>query len=104
MTIAVFDEDLGKDDFLGSTSIDIGMVQMNKTFLNQLTLGKETTKSETVKNNHNPEWDFKTTFDVDHNAPETIIIEVFDDDFGKDDSLGNNSLDVIAVKKNENNF
>merc|ERR1711936_1555013 len=67
----------------------------------KLTLGKQTTKSETVKNNHNPEWDFKAIFDVDHNTSDKVTIEVFDDDFGKDDSLGNTSLDVIAVQKNK---
>merc|ERR1711936_1371067 len=67
----------------------------------KLTLGKQTTKSETVKNNHNPEWDFKATFDVEQNTPENIMIQIFDDDFGKDDSLGNTSLDVITVQKNQ---
>merc|ERR1711936_923614 len=64
----------------------------------KLTLGKQTTKSETVKNNHNPEWDFKTTFDVEQNTPAKVTIEIFDDDFGKDDSLGNASLDIITVQ------
>ena len=67
----------------------------------KLTLGKETTKFETVKNNYNPEWDFKAIFDVDHNTSDKLTIEVFDDDFGKDDSLGNTFLDVIAVQKNK---
>merc|ERR1711936_1410821 len=67
----------------------------------KLTLGKQTTKSETVKNDHNPEWDFKASFDVDQNTSDKVTIEVFDDDFGKDDSLGNTSLDVIAVQKNK---
>merc|ERR1712055_629563 len=212
MTIAVFDEDLGKDDSLGSTSLDIGVVQTNIKLLNQwvplencksgeillsaefipssmveqqktsaqgnavdkiketghvvdmvpkqrieedkpqskiskpdvqatqlsiktsevpveagqliisvhkakdiekkgmfgkadpyvkLTLGKQTTKSETVKNNYNPEWDFKAIFYVDHNTSDKVTIEVFDDDFGKDDSLGNASLDIITVQKNK---
>merc|ERR1711936_1363572 len=212
MTIAVFDEDLGKDDSLGSTSLDIAVVQTNIKLMNQwvplencksgeillsaefipssmveqhkepaqvtivekiketgqvvdmkpkprieednpqskiskpdvqatqlsiktsevpvevgqliisvhkakdiekkgmfgkadpyvkLTLGQQTTKSETVKNNHNPEWDFKSTFDVDQNTADQVIIEVFDDDFGKDDSLGNTSLDVKSVQKNK---
>merc|ERR1712183_351861 len=67
----------------------------------KLTLGKQKAKSSTVKNNHNPEWDFKASFDVDQNTSDKVTIEVFDDDFGKDDSLGNTSLDVIAVQKNK---
>merc|ERR1712226_458245 len=65
------------------------------------TLGKQTTKSKTVKNNHSPEWDVKTTFDVEQNTPDKVTIEIFDDDFGKDDSLGNASLDIITVQKNK---
>merc|ERR1739838_745541 len=46
----------------------------------KMTLGKQKAKSATVKNNHNPEWNFKSTFDVDQNTSEGVNIAVFDDD------------------------
>ena len=58
----------------------------------KLTLGKQQTKSATVKNNHNPEWNFESKFDVDQSTAENIIISVFDKGLGKDDSLGSTSL------------
>merc|ERR1711892_616938 len=67
----------------------------------KIILGKQKARSGTVKNNHNPEWNFKTTFDVDQNTSEGINIEVFDDDFGKDDSLGNTLLDIRKVQEHE---
>merc|ERR1711892_405354 len=62
------------------------------------TLGEQKAKSATVKNNHNPEWNFKATFDVDQNTKEGINIAVFDEDFGKDDSLGSTILDISKVR------
>merc|ERR1719435_746909 len=46
-------------------------------------IGSKSYKSITVKNNHNPEWQFKSNFLMDENSTEDIIIEVFDEDFGK---------------------
>merc|ERR1711892_1244692 len=63
------------------------------------TLGEQKAKSATVKNNHNPEWNFKATFDVDQNTKEGINIAVFDEDFGKDDSLGSTILDISKVQE-----
>merc|ERR1712106_867624 len=65
----------------------------------KITLEKQEAKSATVKNNHNPEWNFKATFDVDQNTKEGINIAVFDDDFGKDDSLGSTLLDISKVQE-----
>merc|ERR1712096_61871 len=67
----------------------------------EMTLGKQKAKSATVKNNHNPEWNFKSTFDVDQNTTEGIKISVFDDDFGKDDSLGSTILDLSKVQEHQ---
>merc|ERR1712123_480749 len=67
----------------------------------KMTLGKQKAKSATVKNNHNPEWNFKSTFDVDQNTTEGIKISVFDDDFGKDDSLGSTILDLNKVQEHQ---
>merc|ERR1712106_1189952 len=65
----------------------------------KITLGKQKAKSDTVKNNHNPEWNFKAIFDVDQNTTEGINITVFDEDFGKDDSLGSTILDISKVQE-----
>ena len=56
--------------------------------------------SATVKDNHNPEWNFTTTFDVNKNTTQKIIILVFDEDLVKDDSLGSTSIDIGLVQKN----
>merc|ERR1712202_103521 len=42
---------------------------------------------------------FKATFDVDQNTTEGINITVFDEDFGKDDSLGSTILDISKVQE-----
>merc|ERR1712025_495366 len=62
-----------------------------------ITLGKQKAKSKTVKNNHNPEWNFDATFEVDQNTPETMRVDVFDEDLGKDDILGHKVLDISTV-------
>merc|ERR1739838_980044 len=67
----------------------------------KITLGKQEARSATVKNNHSPEWNFKSTFDVSQNTKEDIIIAVFDDDFGKDDSLGSTILDLSKVQEHQ---
>merc|ERR1711892_1516399 len=67
----------------------------------KMTLGKQNAKSATVKNNHNPEWNFKAIFDVDQNTTEGVHIAVFDDDFGKDDSLGSTLLDISKVQEHQ---
>merc|ERR1712157_211434 len=67
----------------------------------KITYGKQNAKSKTVKNNHNPEWNFEATFDIDENSSEGLNIAVFDDDFGKDDSLGNKTMDIIAIQEQQ---
>merc|ERR1711936_905611 len=67
----------------------------------KMTLGKQKAKSSTVKNDHNPEWNFESKFDVDQSTAENIIVSVFDEDLGKDDSLGNTSLNVSSIQKQE---
>merc|ERR1712243_491131 len=67
----------------------------------KLTYGKQKAKSKTVKNNHNPEWNFEATFDIDENSAEGVNIAVFDDDFGKDDSLGNKTMDIIVIQEQQ---
>merc|ERR1712106_529592 len=65
----------------------------------KMTLGNQKAKSATVKNNHNPEWNFEAIFEIDENTSEGVNIAVFDDDFGKDDSLGNKTLDIHSIQE-----
>merc|ERR1711872_803995 len=64
-----------------------------------LSMGKQKAKSATVKNSHNPEWNYKAAFDVDETTPHEINISVFDEDVGKDDSLGNAVLDISSIQE-----
>ena len=64
-----------------------------------LSMGKQKAKSATVKNSHNPEWNYKAAFDVDETTPHEIDISVFDEDVGKDDSLGNAVLDISSIQE-----
>ena len=50
-----------------------------------------------MKNNHNPQWNFDITFDIDNETPETINLEVFDQDIGKDDALGRARICVSCI-------
>merc|ERR1712121_571692 len=63
----------------------------------KLTMGAQKAKSKTVKNNHNPEWNFPATFDIGKETSEVLNIEVFDEDIGKDDSLGSTSLEIRTI-------
>merc|ERR1711887_403248 len=67
----------------------------------KLTYGKQKAKSKTVKNNHNPEWNFEATFDIDENSADGVNIAVFDDDFGKDDSLGYKTMDIVVIQEKQ---
>merc|ERR1712029_1046580 len=63
----------------------------------KLTMGAQKAKLKTVKNNHNPEWNFPATFDIGKETSEVLNIELFDEDIGKDDSLGSTSLDIRTI-------
>merc|ERR1711892_624318 len=67
----------------------------------EMTLGKQKVKSSTVKNNYNPEWNFSANFEVDEKTPEAINIAVFDDDIGKDDSLGSKTIDISSIQEHK---
>merc|ERR1712013_946338 len=45
----------------------------------KMTLGQQKAKSATVKNNHNPEWNFKASFDINENTTNEVSIAVFDE-------------------------
>ena len=53
-----------------------------------VTFGAKKIKSKTVNNNQNPEWDFDILLPVDNpSLAGHVLIEIFDDDLGKDDLL-----------------
>ena len=62
-----------------------------------ITFGPKKLKSKTVNNNQNPQWDFDAVLPVDNpSLAGHILIEIFDDDVGKDDLLG-----VVAIPTSE---
>merc|ERR1712226_566918 len=38
---------------------------------------------------------------IDENSADGVSIAVFDDDFGKDDSLGNKTMDIIVIQEKQ---
>ena len=62
-----------------------------------ITLGKLKAKTKTINNNQNPEWEFETKFNVDSESPSQIIIDIFDEDTGKDDILGSATINLNDV-------
>jgi len=62
-----------------------------------LTHGNHKEKSATVNNNHNPVWHITGVFDVDEQSPNLINIEIFDDDIGKDDFLGQAVINIKEI-------
>ena len=66
-----------------------------------LTYGAKQVKTEPVKNNQNPKWNFEGDIPVEEGGPKIINLEVFDaDKFGKDKSLGKTNLDVMDIVHN----
>merc|ERR1712223_2048598 len=58
------------------------------------------TKSNVVKNNLNPEWNFESILTLNENASDEVLLEVYDKDTGsKDDFMGKVSLKIAELKK-----
>merc|ERR1711915_771645 len=64
-----------------------------------LLYGDQKAKSKTIKNNHNPVWNFEAIFNISDKTSENLNISVFDEDFGKDDTLGSATLDLRSVQE-----
>jgi len=62
-----------------------------------INVGKETFKSKTIDNNHNPEWNFNIQFNINKETPDKISLEVFDEDIGKDDPLGQTTILLCEI-------
>merc|ERR1712173_532429 len=67
-----------------------------------LSVGKEKFKTETVKNNQNPEWQYTIKFDLTKDTKEEIAVEVFDEDIGKDDRLGDTKIPLREIIQQRN--
>merc|ERR1712228_46840 len=67
----------------------------------KLTLDNQKAKSATVKNNHNPEWNFEAIFNISDKTSQNLNLAVFDDDIGKDDSLGSAVLDLRKLQEQQ---
>jgi Ca2+-dependent lipid-binding protein len=64
--------------------------------------GSKTYKSETVKNNHNPEWNYHIVLDTSEDSIDDVELEVFDEDFGKDDSMGTTTFELNEIVRGGN--
>ena len=60
-----------------------------------ITLGQTKAKTKTINNNLNPVWNHSTKLYLI--KTEKLLLEVFDDDIGKDDPLGTVSIDLQEV-------
>merc|ERR1712032_599594 len=57
-------------------------------------------KSKTIKNNLNPDWNFKTSFVIEENNRNNLIIEIYDKDTAsKDDLMGKASISPADLPK-----
>merc|ERR1712002_1754 len=62
--------------------------------------GGQKFRSKTVKNSQNPIWDFVVDTDIKKDSAEDIKVSVFDEDIGKDDSMGYVFLDINELSNN----
>ena len=67
----------------------------------KITYGKGILKTKTVNNTYVPEWSYTTNLNVTEQNPEYVILELFDDNIGKDDKLGNTSLNIKDLIKKQ---
>merc|ERR1712059_49370 len=64
-----------------------------------ISFGNQVSKTKTIKNDLNPTWQHKVTFNLEDKSPSHINVEIFDDDFGKDQPLGNTSIELAEVMR-----
>ena len=57
-------------------------------------------KSKTVSNNQNPVWQFSSQFHVGKDDESKLLFQVYDDDIGKDDFLGECCVDIKDIMDN----
>ena len=76
-------KELEKSDYIGKSDPYLVVTYKDKVF-----------KSKTVNNDHNPNWNFTVILEVNMTTPENLIVEVFDEDYDKDDMIGYKSFSV----------
>merc|ERR1712089_87392 len=64
-----------------------------------INFGSQTQRTKTINNNLNPTWQHQVIFEVDERSPSNINIDLFDDDYGKDQPIGKTSLSLEDIKK-----
>merc|ERR1711962_1763087 len=64
-----------------------------------INFGSQTQRTKTINNNLNPTWQHQVIFEIDEKSPSNINIDLFDDDYGKDQPIGKTSLSVEDIKK-----
>merc|ERR1711962_1928658 len=64
-----------------------------------INFGSQTQRTKTINNNLNPTWQHQVIFEVDEKSPSNINIDLFDDDYGKDQPLGKTYLSLEDIKK-----
>jgi len=66
-----------------------------------ISLGSQTSRTKTINNDLNPTWQHEVLFRIEETSPSNIKVEFFDDDYGKDEPLGNTSVSVQEIKRKE---
>merc|ERR1711874_266183 len=84
-------KDLQKKGLFGKPDPYLKIVFCDKKFV-----------SPVMKNNANPEWKYPIEFNINENSPKEIKVEVFDEDFGKDDFLGSIDIPLSDLSGNLN--
>merc|ERR1712002_730511 len=65
-----------------------------------IAFGEEKFTSPIIKNNNNPEWKYPLEFDINESSPKNIRVDVYDEDFGKDDLLGSANIQLSDLTNN----
>merc|ERR1712226_36851 len=107
---SVIEEDHDHDEECGTDDILHVRVHKARNLENKDAIGKsdpyikirfgcDEVRSKTINNDLDPEWQFHTKYHIDRTSSKMIDIQIFDDDFGKDEPLGEVNLDVSHIKK-----
>merc|ERR1711915_965407 len=68
----------------------------------KITYGDYTSKSKTIKNTYKPDWSYSTNLVVSDKTAKNLLIEVYDEDIGKDDFMGQVSMDIDELLHKQN--
>merc|ERR1712228_811069 len=61
--------------------------------------GNKKFKSQTVKANLNPVWDYAIEIDLNEQTSDEVVISVYDKDIGRNDLMGSVNLSVKEIKE-----